>query len=43
MEEVLAEEALREMEVEMGLRTPATSEVVESSKELGPSVEKQSS
>lgn len=36
MEDALAEDALRELEIEMGLRTPATSEVAESTKELGP-------
>jgi phage shock protein A len=41
MEKVLAEQALSDMEVELGLKSPETTPVVESEKELGPA-EKQS-
>ncbi len=36
MEKVMAEDALKEFEVEMGLRTPETVPVAEATKELGP-------
>jgi phage shock protein A len=41
MERVLADQALTEMEVELGLKSPETTPMVESEKELGPA-EKQS-
>jgi len=43
MEKVLAEDALKELEVEMGVRTPETSQAKESPKDLGPAKEKQAS
>lgn len=39
MEAALAEEALRDMEIELGLRTPATAPPVEAAKNLGPAEE----
>jgi SOS response regulatory protein OraA/RecX len=41
MEKVLADDALKALEVEMGLKSPETSTVSESAKNLGPAVEKQ--
>lgn len=38
MEKVMADKALREFEVEMGLVTPETAKVPEASKEMGPAV-----
>jgi phage shock protein A len=39
MERHMAEDALKEFEVQMGLRTPETAKVAESTKELGPTVQ----
>lgn len=41
MEKTLAEDALREMEIEMGLVTPATVDAPEIEKQLGPTTEEQ--
>jgi len=41
LEKSMAEDALKELEVEMGLKTPETSAAAESAKELGPATEKQ--
>jgi hypothetical protein len=38
MEKAMAEDALKEFEVQMGLRTPETAKVEEAPKELGPAV-----
>jgi len=43
MQKVMAEDALQQLEVEMGIRTPETSAAKESAKDLGPATEKQSS
>jgi phage shock protein A len=43
MEQVLAEDALRSFEEELGLRTPETAPVIETAKDLGPMTEKQGS
>jgi phage shock protein A len=43
MEATMADDALKELEVELGLVSPETSAVGESEKELGPATEKQSS
>lgn len=43
MEKTLAEDALREMEIEMGLVTPATIDAPEVEKQLGPTTEEQTS
>lgn len=43
MEATMAEDALKELEVELGLVSPETAAVGESEKELGPATEKQSS
>ncbi|HXK24300.1 MAG TPA: hypothetical protein VMS55_16650 [Myxococcota bacterium] len=43
MEQVLADDALKQFEEELGLRTPETTPVTESAKELGPMVGKQGS
>jgi phage shock protein A len=40
MEEALAEQALTEFEVELGLRSPETSEITEATKDLGPAASK---
>ena len=40
METALADDALRQFEVEMGLVTPATAGIEETSKELGPAKKK---
>ena len=42
VQKVMAEDALQALEVELGLKTPETSATAESTKELGPAVEKQS-
>lgn len=39
VEKAMAEDALRDLEVELGLRTPATTPVVETSKDLGPATQ----
>ncbi len=39
MESAMAEDALRELEVELGMRTPATAKVEETAKDLGPATE----
>jgi phage shock protein A len=41
MEKALADQALRDFEVQMGLVTPETAKVAEAAKELGPAKEKQ--
>jgi phage shock protein A len=41
MEKVMAEDALKELEVDLGLRTPETAPASGSEKELGPATEKQ--
>lgn len=41
MEKALADQALRDFEVQMGLVTPATAKVTEEAKELGPARQKQ--
>lgn len=41
MESAMAEDALRELEVELGMRTPATAKVEETAKDLGPATEEQ--
>jgi phage shock protein A len=41
LEKVLADDALKDLEVEMGLKSPETSTVTETAKNLGPAVEKQ--
>ncbi|MDM8005875.1 MAG: PspA/IM30 family protein [Phycisphaerae bacterium] len=41
MEKALADQALRDFEVQMGLVTPETAKVAEAAKELGPAEEKQ--
>ncbi|NLF70593.1 MAG: hypothetical protein GX575_16300 [Candidatus Anammoximicrobium sp.] len=41
MEKVLAEEALKEFEIQTGLRTPETAGVTDTEKHLGPAAEKQ--
>ncbi|MEK7705761.1 MAG: PspA/IM30 family protein [Myxococcota bacterium] len=41
LEQALADDALREMEVEMGLRSPETTPIVETEKNLGPATVKQ--
>lgn len=41
LEQALAEDALREMEVEMGMRSPETTPVVETEKHLGPATVKE--
>lgn len=43
MEAALAADALRDLEIEMGLVSPETAGVAESAKELGPATEKQTS
>jgi phage shock protein A len=43
MEAVLAEEALESFEVELGLRTPETTPIAETAKDLGPATQKQTS
>lgn len=42
MQKVMAEDALQQLEVEMGIRTPETTSTKESAKDLGPATEKQS-
>ncbi len=41
MEQAMADAALREFEIELGLVTPQTTEIAEESKELGPTVQKE--
>lgn len=41
MEKAMAEEALKEFEIQAGLRTPETAGVTDTEKQLGPAVEKQ--
>ncbi len=41
MEKVMADDALRNLEVELGLKSPETSAATESAKDLGPATEKQ--
>jgi phage shock protein A len=41
MESVMAEEALNDLEIELGLKTPETAPMVETHKDLGPATEKQ--
>ena len=41
MEKALAEDALKDLEIELGLRTPETPPVTETSKNLGPATEEQ--
>jgi hypothetical protein len=43
MEAELAEQALTDFEVELGLKTPETTRVSQAAKDLGPAVEKQTS
>ena len=43
MEQALAEDALSELEIELGLKSPETTPVTETTKDLGPATEKQSS
>ena len=43
MEASLAEDALKELEVELGMRSPETAPSAETSKDLGPATEKQTS
>ncbi len=43
MEKMLAEDALKDLEIEMGLKSPETVPVTESAKDLGPATEKQTS
>ena len=38
----MAEEALSDLEIELGLKTPETTPMVETDKDLGPATEKQS-
>ena len=38
MEKVMAEEALTQFEVELGLRSPETTKLADSTKDLGPAV-----
>jgi hypothetical protein len=38
MEKVMAEEALTQFEVELGLRSPETTKLADSAKDLGPAV-----
>lgn len=42
LEKVMADDALKELEVELGMKTPETSPAVETAKDLGPATEKQS-
>jgi hypothetical protein len=39
----MAEQALTDFEVELGLKTPETTRVSQAAKDLGPAVEKQTS
>jgi phage shock protein A len=41
MEKVMADQALKEFEIQAGLRTPETAGVADTEKQLGPAVEKQ--
>jgi hypothetical protein len=41
MEKVMAEDALKDLEVELGLKSPETSATAEVAKDLGPATEKQ--
>jgi len=41
VEKVMAEDALRDLEVEMGLKSPETTTTTEATKDLGPATEKQ--
>jgi hypothetical protein len=38
MEKVMAEEALQQFEVELGMRSPETTKLADSTKDLGPAV-----
>jgi len=42
MESVMADEALNDLEIQLGLKTPETTPMVETNKDLGPATEKQS-
>lgn len=42
MQKVMAEDALSQFEVELGLRSPETTKIAESAKDLGPAVSKES-
>jgi hypothetical protein len=41
MEKAMGEDALKEFEIQAGLRTPETAGVTDTEKQLGPAVEKQ--